>query len=86
VVAARILGRWGGAGGHAPSGPYDPRGRPVLLSTVTSFAFGVIVTLPTLTRPQITEDKNADCHLRRAEQVSWSKYICASLHSGSTLS
>jgi len=53
VVAARNSGRWGGAGGQAPSGPCDPCGRTVLLSRVTLFAFSVIATLPTLTRPQI---------------------------------
>jgi len=31
----------------------DPCGRTVLLSHVTLFAFSVIATLPTLTRPQI---------------------------------
>jgi len=30
VVAARNSGRWGGAGGQAPSGPCDPCGRTVL--------------------------------------------------------
>ena len=63
VVAARNSGRWGGAGGQAPSGPCDPCGRTVLLSNVTPFAFSVIATLPTLTRPQIPEDTNATCHL-----------------------
>jgi len=62
-VAARNSGRWGEAGGQAPSGPSDPCGRTVLLSHVTPFAFSVIATLPTLTRPQIPEDTNADCHL-----------------------
>jgi len=56
-------GRWGGAGGQAPSGPCDPCGRTVLLSHVTPFAFSVIATLATLTRLQIPEDTNADCHL-----------------------
>jgi len=51
------------ARGQAPSGPSDPCVRTVLLSHVTPFAFSVIATLPTLTRPQIPEDKNADCHL-----------------------
>ena len=51
------LGAVGGARGQAPSGPSDPCGRTVLLSHVTPFAFSVIATLPTLTRP------NADCHL-----------------------
>jgi len=59
-VAARNSGRCGGAGGHAPC---DLCGRTVLLSHVTLFAFSVIATLPTLTRPQIPEDTNADCHL-----------------------
>jgi len=63
AVVARDSGRWGGAGGQAPSGPSDPCGRTVLLSHVTSFAFSVIATLSTLTRPQIHEDTNADCHL-----------------------
>jgi len=63
VVAARNSGR------QAPSGPCDPFGRTVLLSHVTLFAFSVIVTLPTLTRPQIREDTNADCHLWSGEQV-----------------
>jgi len=63
AVAPRNSGRWGGAGGLAPSEPYDPWGRTVLLSLVTPFAFSVIATLPTLTRPQIPEDTNADCHL-----------------------
>jgi len=58
-VAARSSGRWGGAGGQAPC---DPCGRTVLLSHVTLFAFSVIATLPTLTRPQIPEDTNVDCH------------------------
>ena len=63
AVAARNSGRLGGAGGQAPSGPCDPCGRTVLLSHVTPFAFSVIATLPTLTRPQLPEDTNADCHL-----------------------
>ena len=63
VVAACNSGRWGGAGGHAPSGPCDPCGGAVLLSNVTPFAFSVIASLPTLTRPQIPEDTNANCHL-----------------------
>jgi len=69
VVAARNLGRLGGAGGQAPSGPCDPCGRTVLLRRVTLFAFSVIATLPTSTRPQIPEDMNADCHLCNGEQV-----------------
>jgi len=56
AVAARNSGRWGGAGGQAPSEPYDRWGRTVLLNHVTPFAFSVIATLPTLTRPQIPED------------------------------
>jgi len=63
AVAARNSGRWGGTGGQAPSGPCDPCGRTFLLSRVTLFAFSVIATLPTMTRPQIPEDTNADCHL-----------------------
>jgi len=63
AVAVRNSGRWGEAGGQAPSGPSDPCGRTVLHSHVTLFAFSVIATLPTLTRPQIPEDTNADCHL-----------------------
>ena len=63
AVAARNSGLWGGAGGQAPSGPCDPCGRTVLLSYVTLFAFSVIGTLSSLTRPQTTEDTNADCHL-----------------------
>jgi len=68
-VAARgrraQLGAVGGAGGQAPSRPCDPCGRTVLLSHVTPFAFinSVIATLPALTRPQIPEDTEADCHL-----------------------
>jgi len=52
-----------GARGQATSGPSDPCGRTVLLSHVVPFAFSVIATLPTLTRPQIPEDTNADCGL-----------------------
>ena len=52
VIAACNSGWWGGEGGHAPSGPCDPCGGAVLLSNVTPFAFSVIATLPTLTRPQ----------------------------------
>jgi len=48
--------------------------------------FSVIATLPTLTRPQIPEDTNADCHLWNGYQVPISKYMCASLHFESTLS
>jgi len=59
-VAARNSGRWGG---QAPSGPSDPCDRTVLLSHVTLFAVSVIATFPTLTRPQIPEDTNVDCHL-----------------------
>jgi len=61
--AARNSGRWGEAGGQAPSGPCDPCGRTVLLSHVTPFAVSVIATLAALTRLQMPEDKNADCHL-----------------------
>jgi len=57
------LGAVEGARGQAPSGASDPCGRTVLLSHVTPFEFSVIATLPTLTRPQIPEDTNADCHL-----------------------
>jgi len=89
-VAARghraQLGAVEGARGQAPSGPCDPGGRTVLLSHVTTFVFSVIATLPTLTRPQIPEDTNADCHLWNGEQVPWSKYMCASQHFESTLS
>ena len=42
VVPARNSGRWGGAGGQAPSGPCDPCCRTFLLSRVTLFAFRVI--------------------------------------------
>jgi len=86
VVAVRNSGRWGGVGGRAPSEPCDPCGRAVPLSNVTLFAFSVIATLPTLTRPQIPEDTNADCQLWNGKQVLWSKYKCASLHFESTLS
>jgi len=57
------LGAVEGARGQAPSGSSDPCGRTVLLSHVTPFVFSVIATLPTLTRPQIPENTNADCHL-----------------------
>jgi len=57
------LGAVEGARRQALSGPRDPCGRIVLLCHVTLFAFSVIATLPTLTRPQIPEDTNADCHL-----------------------
>jgi len=63
AVAARNSGRRGRAEGQAQSGSSDPCGRTVLLSHVTLFAFGVIATFPTLTRPQTPEDTNADCHL-----------------------
>jgi len=63
AVAARNSGRLGRAGGQAPSGPCDPCDRTVLLSSVTPFAFSVSATLATLTRLQIPEDTNADCHL-----------------------
>jgi len=57
------LGAVGGARGQALSGPSDSCGRTVLLSHLTLFAFSVIATLSTLTRPQIPADTNADCHL-----------------------
>jgi len=60
AVAARNSGRWGRAGGQPPPRPCDRCGRRVLLSHVTLFAFSVITTL---TRPQIPENTNADCHL-----------------------
>jgi len=63
AVAARNSGRRGGAEGQAQSGSSDPCERTVLLFHVTLFAFGVIATLPTLTRPQIPGDTTADCHL-----------------------
>jgi len=63
AVAVRNSGRWGGAGGPAPSGPCDPCGRTVLLRRVAPFAFSVIASLATLTRPQIPEDTNVECHL-----------------------
>jgi len=59
-VAARNSGRWGGAGGQAPSEPCDPCGRTVLLSHVTPFA---VIVIATLTRLQIPEDTNAACRL-----------------------
>jgi len=62
AVAGRNSARWGGAEGQAPPGPCDPSGGTVLLMHVTLFAFSVIATLPTLTRPQIPEETNADCH------------------------
>jgi len=63
AVSGSNSGRWGESGGQGPSGPCDPGCRTVLLSRVTPFAFSVIATLPTLTRPQIPEDTNADCYL-----------------------
>jgi len=63
AVAARNSERWGGAGGQPPPGPCDPCGRTVLPSHVILFAFSVIACLATLTRPQIPEDTNAECHL-----------------------
>jgi len=63
AVAARNLGRWGGAEGQATSWPCDPCGRTVLLSNVSLFDFSVIANLPTLTRAQIPEDTNADRNL-----------------------
>jgi len=86
AVYGRNSGRWRGAAGQAPSGPCDPCGRTVLLSHGTSFAFSVIATFPTLTRPQIAEDTIADSHHWNKEQVPCSMYMCASLHSESTLS
>jgi len=59
AVAARNSGPWGKAGGQAPCDPCD---RTVLLSHLTPFAFCVIATLLTLTRSQIPENTNADCH------------------------
>ena len=56
AVSGRTSGRWGGAEGQGPSGPCDPGCRTVLLSHVAPFAFSVIATFPTLTRPQILED------------------------------
>jgi len=53
----------GGQGGRCCPGPCDPCGRAVFFSHVTQFAFSVTATLPTLTRPQIPEDTNAECHL-----------------------
>ena len=69
VVAARNSGLWEGARGLALFGLCDPCGKTVLLSRETSFACSVIATLATLTRPQIMEDTNADCHLWNGEQV-----------------
>jgi len=63
AVSGSNSGRWGGSGGQGPSGPCDPVCRTVLLSHVTPFAFSVIAIFPTLTRPQIPEDTNADCLL-----------------------
>ena len=57
---AQLGARWGGEGRQAAC---DPCSRTVLLSHLTLFAFSVIATLPTLTRSQIPEDTNADCHL-----------------------
>jgi len=63
AVALRNSGRLGGAERQAPSGPCDPCGGTVFLRHVTPFAFSAIASLPTLKRPQIPEDKNADCNL-----------------------
>jgi len=63
AVSGCNSGRWVGAGGQEPSGPCDLGCRTVLLSHVTLFAFSVIATFITLTRPQIPEDMNADFHL-----------------------
>jgi len=63
AVSGSNSGRWGGSGGQGPSRPCDPGCRTVLHSHVTPFTFSVIATFPTLTRPQITEDTNADCLL-----------------------
>jgi len=57
AVAARNSGGGGGEEGQAPSGPSDPCGRTVPLSHIAIFACSVIATLPTLTRPQIPEDR-----------------------------
>jgi len=86
AVSGSNSGRWGGSGGQGPSGPCDPGCRIVLLRHVTPFAFSIIATFPTLTRPQIPEDTNADCLLWSEEQVPGSKYMCASLQFESTLS
>jgi len=59
AVAARNSGRWGEAGGPAPSGLRDPCGRTVLLSHVTPFAFRVIATLPTSLRSVRTRMQTA---------------------------
>jgi len=63
VVSGRHSGRWGGAEGQGPSGPRVFCGWTVLLSNVTPFAVSVIASLLMMTRPQITEDTNANCHL-----------------------
>jgi len=61
AVAARNSGRWGGGqGGRRRLGPGTLVAGQSLRGRVTLFAFSVIATLPTLTRPQIP---NADCHL-----------------------
>ena len=66
-VAARgfwaELGAVGGAGGQGPCRLCDASRRTVVLSHGTLFAFSVIATLPTLTRPQIPVTTKADCHL-----------------------
>jgi len=86
AVTARSLGRWGVTGGQAPSSQRAPCGRTIVLSHASLFAFSVMATLSTLTRPQISEDTNADCNLENGEQVPYSSYMCASLHFKSTLS
>jgi len=66
-VAARgrreQLGAVGGARGAGAVRALWPLRQGSPSSHVTLFAFSVIATLPTLTRPQIPEDTNADCHL-----------------------
>ena len=62
VAARGRRAQLGAVGGGWGAGAL-PCGRTVLLSHVTPFAFSVIATLPTLTRPQLPEDTNADCHL-----------------------
>jgi len=63
AVSGSNSGRWGGSGGQGPSGPFDPSCWTVFLSHVSPFGFSVIATFPTLTRPEIPEDTNADCLL-----------------------
>jgi len=52
AVSGSNSGRWWGSG---EQGPCDPGCRTVLLSHVTPFAFSVIATFPTLTRPQLRD-------------------------------